>query len=231
MIETKQVTWVYALQMGLLAGVITLYTGVVGMIELFDGLEIIKDVFSLGQVLVILSSFAIGYIVVRRTNENQTGINFIYGLIAGFFSSLPSILLIITEKQLAVRSIEVRSMFVNVTDNLIEILTFGQASYQTGLVVLVITLTVCGLLGAIVASIPAKLRQAVVASLAWLLGIGMMSELINNQILKQFLDRGILRLIFSNNTLRLWPAICLLIMCFCPVLNLVILWPGLTTET
>ncbi len=209
MTETKQFDWTYAMRIGLLAGVVTLYTGVVGMMELFNGREVVREVFSLGQVLVVLSSIVAGYMIARQmAGPGQTGLSVVSGLIVGFFSALPSVLLI-----LITILIDVQPMFVNVTDGLIAILTFNQASLRIGSVFLIIVLTVSGLLGSIIVSIPEKLQRALVTSLIWLLGAGIMSELIN-QVLKQFLDRATLRLIFNSNTLRLWPAIYLFIAIF-----------------
>ncbi len=89
---------------------------------------------------------------------------------------------------LIVGNFDIRNMFVNASPELVEILTFGRG-VATGSAILVGAATVLGLIGAGLELLPRLVRNAIFSGLAWVAGIGMLSELITQ----------ILRNLFGNN--------------------------------
>jgi len=215
----------FLLKAGLLTGVALFYMSMVGMIELFNGREIIKDVIAFGQILVALPSLIGGYVISRRyAEEHNTGTAVLSGVIVGFISSLPSVLIILVGA-----NTNIRDMFVSVTPNLLEILTFNQENITTGILILIGLLTFMGLLGALLELLPQRLRRAFVSAGAWTLGVGLMSELLN-QVLQQFRDydwieRDTIRLILSSGVITRNFAIFVFVAAFAAYF----LWPVLST--
>lgn len=215
----------FLIKAGLLTSIALFYMSMVGMIELFNEREIIKDVVSFGQILVGLPTFIGGYVIGRRyAEEHDRGTAVLSGIIVGFISSLPTVLIILIGS-----NFNIREMFVSVTPKLLSILTFNQENATTGILILIGLLTVMGLLGTLLDLLPQRVRRAFVSAGAWTLGIGLMSELLN-QILQQFreydwIERGTIRLMLSSGVITRNFAIFIFVVAFVAYF----LWPVLST--
>ena len=96
------------LTLGLLSGAFILFTGAVGMIEAFHEREVVKDVISLGQLLLLLAPFLAGFSGANRLGDESAGVAAVLagGLAVGLLTALPTvILLIFNSKKLALCSI------------------------------------------------------------------------------------------------------------------------------
>jgi branched-chain amino acid transport system permease protein len=189
---------------GLIAGIVTLYTCLVGMMVAFAGRAIIREVVTLGQILLVAAALAAGYLTARRQSMIGTPLlALLSGGLVGFISSLPLLALILLAGPLNLQSI-----FVNVNRNLMSILTFAQEDQLTGGLMLTAVLTISGIIGAIIYLIPSQIRRVLVTGLACVLIVGMLSELVQ-QILGQVFPRDTLRTIFTRNALNLNSAVIL----------------------
>ncbi|MBZ0303724.1 MAG: branched-chain amino acid ABC transporter permease [Anaerolineae bacterium] len=189
--------WKPIIRMGLLAGIITLYMAVVGMLESFSEREVIRDFVTLGQIMLVFASITAGYLATRRLSDAQNPLRLLVsGAIVGLMSSLPLLVLVLLASQL-----ELRDILVNVTRDLIRILTFDQESLLTGGLMLLLVFTAAGTVGALIRSISPRLRQSLIFGVAWVLGIGILSELVQ-QILQQVFDRDALRVVFIRDALK-----------------------------
>lgn len=213
----------FLIKAGFVTSIALFYMSVVGMIELFDEREIINDVITFGQVLVPLPSLVGSYIIARRlakeSGSKATAV--VSGTLIGFISSLPVVLIVLIGT-----NFNVRDMFVSITPNLLEVLKLGQESATTGIVYLVLLLTGMGVLGAVVTLLPDRVRRALITAAAWALGMGLMSELLN-QILQQFraygwIERDTIRLILASGVINLTFAIFIFVAAF--VISLA--WPA-----
>lgn len=85
------------ISLGLLSGGFILYTGAVGMIEAFHEREVVNDVFTLGQLLLMLAPFAAGFTAIQRTGGRQVGLAKVIGsgLVIGLLTALPTIVLLL----------------------------------------------------------------------------------------------------------------------------------------
>ena len=61
------------LSLGLLSGAFILFTGAVGMIEAFHEREVVDDFISLGQLLMLLAPFAVGFVAASRMAYTDAG--------------------------------------------------------------------------------------------------------------------------------------------------------------
>lgn len=83
--------------LGLLSGVFILYTGAVGMIAAFHEREVVKDVISLGQVLLLLAPFLASFTVANRLGRSGQGQFFLLadGAVVGLLTALPTVILLL----------------------------------------------------------------------------------------------------------------------------------------
>ena len=192
----------YLLKMGLLAGIITGYTAIIGMITVFDNRQLIAGVLTLGQILLVAAPLGFGYFVAHKAKSDQpTGRIIGNGALIGLLAVIPSILIILVGA-----NTDIRQMFVNISPDLIAILTFGQDNIYVGMAMLTVLMVIVGVLGSALRLVPDKYRRAIVMGLAWTLGVGLMSELII-LIIRPLLGRGFIRIFFSNGSLKPFAAL------------------------
>lgn len=187
---------------GLIAGLITLSVGAIGMVELFGRRDLIAGVFTVGQLLIFLGPTLFGFLASRAAPANRSSRALLYGLICGLIASLPSIVLIILASQ-----INLRQYFPNVSPALINLLTFGQGTVVGSLVLLAL-MGGLGLAAAGFGMLPQKIRSSLLTGLIWTLGIGMFSEILSGR-LRDFFGVGFTGLIFSARALR--PVVAVII--------------------
>ena len=196
--------WKQSVRFGLLAGAITAYTGLIGMIKTFSERALVGGVITLGQLLIFAPAIIAGYLLATHHEERSAVGRLTVGAIAGFCAALPVIVL-----ALFGTALDVRSMFVNLSPDLIDLLTLGMG-LVTGSAVLLAGLTVLGLIGAAGDFLAPKLRHALVTALIWTLTIGLLSELVR-QVLTPLIGSQAVRPLFVQDALRPLPALVLFI--------------------
>ncbi len=199
----------YMIRMGLLAGIVAAYVAVIGMVRVFSERELIAGLFTLGQVLLLAPPLGLGYYMARQKGNGLPGINLLSGFIIGIVAALPLVLLIIMEQTIA----NIRTMFVNISPDLITVLTFNRENIYSGSLILLLVMGISGLLGAALPLLPERWRKAVVLGTAWTLGLGLMSELLIN-VLRPLLGTGFIRLIFQSGALRSFTAVNIFLIAF-----------------
>lgn len=216
----------YLIRAGLLTGFALFYMSLVGMIEVFNERELIVDLITLGQILVIGPSLIGGYFIGRKTNaESENPVSTLAsGALIGLISSLPTLLIFSTGTNFP----NVRNMFVRINKGLLEILHMGQESAVMGGIYLLLLLTVMGLLGAGVVLLQDKPRRALINGLVWTLGVGVMSELLN-QILQQFrvygwLERDTIKILLKSGTLNMGFALFIFVL----AVAITLIWPSIS---
>ncbi len=136
----------------------------------------------------------------------------------GLIASVPTLLLI------GLASVaDVRSVLVNVSRPLVAVLTFEQESVLAGAGQLTGLMAAAGLVGSLFVLIPNTPRRALFNGIVWVLGVGAMSELVD-QILQQLLERDIVRLMLQGGVLR--PVTALVIFVLVLVISLLVAYWG-----
>jgi branched-chain amino acid transport system permease protein len=115
-----------------------------------------------------------GYFVTGKVAEG----NFVRALIAGLVVGLIGSIIVAIFIWVA-SSVNMRTMFVNISPKLIDLLLFGQKSQIIGLLVLTGWLTSSSLIGVMIYSLPALLRRMIVVSLSAVLLMGMLQEFLS----------------------------------------------------
>jgi len=193
---------------GMLASFAVFYMSVVGMVEVFNERAIIHELatlgdielLTLGQVMVFMPPIIAGYVMGRRRDTTVANL-LVSGAIVGAVSFVLPFLLVLVGT-----SFNIRPMFVSVTPILMGILTLGQDSLIVGLLIFLGTLILGSLLGASVTLLPDRVRKATVTAVLWVLGVGIMSEILN-QVLSQFreygwISRDLIRIFLASGVLK-----------------------------
>jgi branched-chain amino acid transport system permease protein len=173
---------------------VIVYTGVVGMIVAFSEREVISDLLTLGEILIFLPALVAGYMVAGRTTDHNAGQRLLFGVLAGLAAVLLPMLLILVSS-----AINLRAMFVNISPELIDLLTLQQGTVL-GLGYLLAGLVLCSLVGAFLKVLPDLLGNALVSAIGWVLGIGLLAEYVI-QIIQPWFGRGLVRQLFASKAL------------------------------
>ncbi len=194
------INWRRVIQIGLIMGVTVLTASVIGMVETFDERDLLEDILTLGQVLLFAPALYGGYLAAGKA-VGHTPARLLAGLLAGTLAAVPPVLLI----WLATFWTNIRDYFVNVSPQLIEILTFGRGPVVGSLLLLGV-MAGMGLLGAIIHLIPQRTRRPLVNAGLFTFGFALFSDVPLN-IANQFLERGTVRLFFPTKGLTLLAAV------------------------
>ena len=201
------------LKIGLFGGIAALYVSIVGMIETFGERDMIRDVISLGHILLFMVIMATGYIAVRALDkfinpphsEEKEKISRTRGLVSGLFAGIVvSVMLIILV--LIAGPLDLREVLVNVSPSLIEALTFGQG-LRAGNIILLNLGVVLGAIGGVIYVLPDRSRRAIVSSFLWLAFIGMLSDLIRVSLSRPGIPASIPRFLVTSNGLSVAGAV------------------------
>lgn len=194
--------WRYSIQIGLISSVAVLYMGVIGMIAVFHNREVIRELVTLGQLLIIMPAFMIGYTAARRIiRHRMTPLSaLIAGVIVGVLTSVLTIVFLFLAEPL-----EMRRILVNLSRDWVNVVTFDNRSdLVIGSLTLMLVTTVSGLAGGLLAILPTRLRNALSFGILITLLIGMFGETLR-LALQQTVSSDFMSMVFRRNTL-LQPA-------------------------
>lgn len=198
--STLSPTWRPVIRSSLIAGGVALYTALIGMLVAFDEREVVRNSFTLGQLLLVAPAVLVGWLTGRKSSQAPAGQLLLRGLVAGVVTSLPLLALLFVSSL-----VNLRSVLINVDRDLVRLLSFDRGVDLSGAAMLAGALGVAGILGAFVHLIPARLRHALLTAMAWMLGAGILGELVR-QLLSQFLERDALSWFLRRDTLKPEPA-------------------------
>jgi len=194
------INWRRAIQIGLIMGVVVLMASVIGMVQTFDERDLIANLLTLGQLLLFAPAFYAGFLAAGKGERRAPAPTLLAGLLAGALAAVPAVLLV----GLATVWTNIRDYFINVSPQLIEILTFGRGPVIGSLILLSI-MAGMGLLGALLHLLPLRLRRPLVNAILITLSVCIFSDVPLN-IANQFLERNVVRLFFATKGLTLLAA-------------------------
>lgn len=173
MSEKSQLHWTSVIQVGLIGGAMAILLSLVGMVEAFDKRDIIAGVISLGQTLLLIMAFTIGYTAAKRSGSHNWRSILISSLIAGLIVGALVAGLVLLSK-----AVNLRAVLVNASPPLFQILTFKQKSTAMAVLYLLAGGAGVGLIAGLVYLLPARIRQAIILGLVWVALIGLLQDLI-----------------------------------------------------
>ncbi|MEW5957324.1 MAG: hypothetical protein AB1801_06350 [Chloroflexota bacterium] len=202
--HNKQVdfSWTKLGQYGLINGAAIIFVCLVGMVEVFDKRDIIFNVLSLGRALPVGVSFSIGLVVARRLSDSKIDRALLGGLVVGLIGSVMTAILV-----LIIEPLNMRQMFVNASPGLVNILTFGQESQITGLLMLAGVLSGLSILGALVYLLPPLPRRVLLTGLTAVLLMGMLQELLDVILSRSNVTEPLAKFLFGRKGLSVPGAV------------------------
>ncbi len=189
-----------AIRTGLIAGIVAVSVSAIGMVETFNERDIITGILTLGQVLLFSAPLIGGFLAVDPEKGVKVTSTFLYGLVVGLMTAIPLIVLIF----LPIAFPAIRDILVNVSADLISILTFGQGPF-IGSLILAAVMGILGAVGALFHLLPANIERPLVSGVLWVLVIGLFSEILIN-VFRPLLPRLILRQLFGTSGITLLTA-------------------------
>jgi branched-chain amino acid transport system permease protein len=219
--EKRILTWQVILRSGLLGGAIAAYLCLVGIVEAFSERFLIGSFLTLGEVMLVIGMVLAGVLTARELRDKKKLISAGGSLLSGVISSLPLILLIIITLLYVLRpeilgtEYNLRDMFVNLSPELVEILTLGQGldNLMLGILLLILLSALMALLGAAFVLLPRRWSMGLISGIAWVLVIGIFSDTVS-QIVRQVSGQGMVRVIFVNQALTPQVAVVIFLIAF-----------------
>jgi branched-chain amino acid transport system permease protein len=172
--------WKTAGRIGFIGGILAVLVSVIGMVETFDGRDIVAGVISMGQTVLVAIIFATSFMAAERSSKASPLFNVLGGALAG----------VVTGVMLAIfvwisQAVNLRDILVNVSPSLIAILTFDKVLPEqlgAGLFQIVLTGLVLGLAAGALSVVPKKVRSVVFNGMLWVVAIGLLGELIRTLV-------------------------------------------------
>ncbi|MBV6451730.1 MAG: hypothetical protein MHPDNHAH_02477 [Anaerolineales bacterium] len=161
-----------AAKIGLLGGAVAIFLCLIGMVEVFTKRFVIEDVITLGQFILLATSSLTGYIASRQISAAQSqrkpSTILLSGAIAGLFTGLTLTVFVWIGSQ-----INLRSVFLNASPALYDILTFQKGVSNSWILMAFGTAT--GLLGAAFLLLPEAVQRPISRSLLVLVFMALFS--------------------------------------------------------
>jgi branched-chain amino acid transport system permease protein len=194
------------IRLGLIGGVCLVLLSLVGMVEAFNQREIISDVISMGQTLLLLTAIFIGYLAAKRVRERGQGQVFGAGITAGLIMAGMLALLVLLG-----HAINMRQVFINASPVLFQILIFQQEDLWAGIGLLLLAGVLIGLSAALLCRQPHWLRRVITTGLCSVAVVGLLQDLIAPIFSVWDLLADLIELIFPGNGLSISGAVGLFI--------------------
>ncbi|MDH7486103.1 MAG: leucine/isoleucine/valine transporter permease subunit [Anaerolineae bacterium] len=157
--------WLLPVKAGLLAGVIALLLALVGIVEIANQRPVIPGVLSVGQTLLLLPFLWAGYRAVRQAGSGEEAPPrfwlFVNGALAGLLTGA-----LLTALLLVGKWINLRTVFINASPELYNLLTMGAGPAGVGILVPMIAGLVLGVVVAAISLLPERMRGSVVLGLS-----------------------------------------------------------------
>ncbi len=164
--------WEHGVKTGIIGGVAALIIALVGMVESFNRRDIIAEIITMGQILLLVVGVFMGYIAARRTDRDGSftpGLNAVIGSsVTGAFLAL----LVITG-----RLINLREVLVNASPMLYKLLTMGHKG-AAGIFIILLLGIGCGLFAALLYYLPRLTRRVIIMSIGSMFIAGVLQDLI-----------------------------------------------------
>ena len=169
--------WKKAIQTGLIGGVISLLLGVVGMVAAFENTYLISGVITMGQILILAPFLFESYSAIRHASSKQPLNLLVVGGLTGLMGGVV-LAAFIGFNQL----LNVRSVLINVSPDLITQWTFN-LPLLAGVLVLLVAALITGMIAAGIYLLPSRIRGALSMAVLVVLALGLFRDLIITVIL------------------------------------------------
>jgi branched-chain amino acid transport system permease protein len=206
MTQTRSL-WEHGVKTGVIGGVAVLIIALVGMVESFNRRDIIAEVITMGQILLLIVGVFMGQIAARRTDRDASsitpGLNAVIGsLVTGGFLAF----LVIVGGL-----VNLRAVLVNASPMLYKLLTLGHKGVAGIFIILLIGMG-CGVFAAVLYYLPRLTRRVILLSLISMIFAGVLQDLIRPVIAAWGPVAVVSEWLFTGNGLTVSGAISIVIL-------------------
>lgn len=197
----KKFDWSTFVRLGLLGGAGAVYVSAIGMVEAFAQRNLLGTFVNLGNVLLLTGAFITGYLTAKETHTADNQKTLTAAAIAGFFASLPNLVLIAIATTFSIRTI-----FVNVSPALIELITFNNG-LVLGSIIFIIASILVSVFAAVLYILPSRSQWSIINGFLAVLVAGVFADTFTQILTQSFnlfginLGRTVVRLFFRGQTL------------------------------
>ena len=158
---------------GLIGGVCVVILSLIGMVEAFNQREIITDVITMGQTLLLLVAAFVAYLGAQRAQPRRAQTVLVSGIASGLImSALLSLFVLLGN------TVNLRQVFINASPLLFQLLTFGQESLGAGIGLLLMAGALVGLLAGLLSLLSGLVRRALITAFSFVTFAGMLQDLV-----------------------------------------------------
>ena len=204
--KTKSPYWVKLVQNGLIGGFISILLGVVGLALAFGKTYVISGVITMAVIIILAPVLFESLLSVKNAPSKEP----VQLLMAGGLTGLVAGALI-AAFVLIDQVVNLRSVLINVSPDLINLLIFG-LPIAVGVIVLILACLVVGLIGASLSLIPARIRSALTQAVVVVLLVGLFRDLIVTVILHWGFLQYVFLWLFAASGLSIIGALVLFVL-------------------
>jgi branched-chain amino acid transport system permease protein len=167
---------------GLIGGAVTIFLGLVGLIERFADLQLVGEQITFSRLILVVAPFIVGYAVgrprvehgERRTITAMEALT--WGAVAGAVAGAVVGLAAVAVDAFGVE--RVRAIFIQVTQGLIDFVTLGLEPPILGAIGLTVISALAGVLGGAMHVVPDRIRKPIVSAVATILALGFLQRVV-----------------------------------------------------
>ena len=201
-----QSPWRNAIHIGLIGALIAVMVALIGMVESFNKRDIIYQIVTMGNVLLLLSAVFLSYLAAKKAARDQTAMVFGTAVLTGVMTAAGLALLVIIGK-----SINLRMVFINASPVLYQILTFYYGP-KLGIPLLLFSGALSGLFAGLLYLAPPLVRKILITALGTVAMTGVLQDMLRPVIYIWGPLAHINPLLFAANGLTLKGAVGLFVL-------------------
>jgi len=209
-----QSPWRSAVNIGLIGALIVVMLALIGMVAAFNKRDIIYQIVTMGNTLLLLSAVFFSYLAAKRAGREQVATAIGLAVLAGVMTAAGGALLVSIGKL-----INLRMMFINASPALYQILTFYYGP-KLGIPLLLFSGALSGLFAGLLYLAPAVVRKMLIAAFSSVIITGMLQDMLRPVISLWGPLANINLFLFAANGLALKGAVGLFVL----VALIVYLW-------
>lgn len=184
------------IDLGLIGGASLVLLSLIGMVEAFNQREIISDVISMGQTLLLLTAVFIAYLAADRTRKRGHGRVLGAGATAGLImAGMLAILVLLGH------AVNLRQVFINASPVLFQILIFQQEDLWAGIGRLLLAGVLTGFCAGLLRLLPDWLRRVLIVAFCTIAVVGLLQDMIAPILSEWDLLEGLTEMLFPGNGL------------------------------
>ena len=190
---------------GLIGGVCLVILSLIGMVEAFNQREIVADVITMGQTLLLAIGVFIAGLAANRSGGGTRGL--LAGAVAGLIMTAILALLVLLGN-----AVNMRQVFINASPPLFQILVFQQEDLAPGIGLLLLAGVLTGTAAGLTRMIPERARRILITAVSTVVAAGLLQDTLSPIFTEWGPLADINDLLFSGNGLSIPGAVGLLVL-------------------